>query len=77
LTKKVKLRRSWSVVKSSVEMNGAAIMETNWDRRARDDEPDNYEGIGEHWRPGKSALSRCSVCMRASVHRSGLLFSCT
>jgi hypothetical protein len=33
-------------------------METNWDRRARDDEPDNDEGVDELWRPGKFALNR-------------------
>jgi hypothetical protein len=77
LTKKVKLRCSWSVVKSLEEVDGAAVMETNWDRRARDDEPDNDERIGELWRPGKFALNRCSVYMRASVHRIGLLSSCT
>jgi hypothetical protein len=77
LTKKVKLRCSWSVVKSLEEVDGAAVMKTNWDRRARDDEPDNDERICELWRPGKFALNRCSVYMRASVHRIGLLSSCT
>jgi hypothetical protein len=37
LTKKVKLRCSWSVAKSVAEVDGAAVMETNWDRRAGDD----------------------------------------
>jgi hypothetical protein len=45
--KKVKLRCSWSVVKSWPEDEGAEVMETNWDRGATEEERDDDRGLVE------------------------------